>query len=78
MAMRVQRRGDEYCVVIPREELEALQLSDGAEVEVRAVNGHGNGQGSGVEIRYVTVDEALQSYRETLPQHREAYIELAK
>jgi antitoxin component of MazEF toxin-antitoxin module len=74
MVMRVQRRGDEYCVVFSREVLEALHLSDGAEVEVRPVNG----EALPSAIRYVTTDEALEAYRETLPQHREAYLELAK
>jgi len=76
MALRIQRIGDEYCVVIPPQALEALQLSEGSEVELRPVVTEGNG-GSGT-IRYVTVDEALEAYRETLPQHREAYLELAK
>jgi len=76
MALRVQRRGDEYCVVIPQQTLVALRLSEGAEVEVRPVATEGNGQPG--TIRYVSVDEALEAYRETLPQHREAYLELAK
>jgi antitoxin component of MazEF toxin-antitoxin module len=77
MVMRVQRRGDEYCVVFSREVLEALRLTDGAEVEVRPVATGTNGAQPDA-IRYVSVEEALESYRETLPQHREAYRELAK
>ncbi len=73
--MRVQRRGDEYCVVIPQQALEALRLSEGAEVELRPVETEPSQPGA---IRYLSVEEALESYRETLPQHREAYIELAK
>ena len=73
--MRVQRRGDEYCVVLSREE---LQLSDGAEVEARAVNGGRNGDKPAAEHRYATVEECLEAFRRTEPQHREAYLELAK
>jgi antitoxin component of MazEF toxin-antitoxin module len=69
MAMRVERRGDEFCVVISREALETLHLAEGAEVEVRPV---------GVAESDISVDEALDAYRKTLPQHREAYRELAK
>jgi antitoxin component of MazEF toxin-antitoxin module len=72
MTMRVERRGDEYCVVLSREALEALRLAEGAEVEVRPVGAQESG------IRYISTEEALQAYRKTLPQHREAYRELAK
>jgi antitoxin component of MazEF toxin-antitoxin module len=72
MVMRVQRRGDEYCVVIPQQALEALRLSEGAEVEVRPV------ETATARVEYVTVEEALESYRRTEPQHRKAYLELAK
>jgi len=75
MVMRVERRGDEYCVVIPQQALEALRLSEGAEVELRPV---GMEPSQPSAIRYLSVEEALESYRETLPQHRDAYIELAK
>jgi antitoxin component of MazEF toxin-antitoxin module len=72
MAMRVERRGDEYCVVLSREALQALRLAEGAEVEVRPVGAQEN------DIRYISTEEALEAYRKTLPQHREAYRELAK
>jgi antitoxin component of MazEF toxin-antitoxin module len=77
MAMRVQRRGDEYCVVPSREELEALHLSDGAEVEVRPVNGGGKGN-KPAEHRYATVEEALEAYRRTEHLHGNTYRELAR
>jgi antitoxin component of MazEF toxin-antitoxin module len=72
MAMRVERRGDEYCVVLSREALEALRLAEGAEVEVHPVGAQES------DIRYISTEEALEAYRKTLPQHREAYRELAK
>ncbi len=70
--MRVERRGDEYCVVISREALAALRLAEGTEVEVRPVSAEESG------IRYISTEEALEAYRKTLPQHLEAYRELAK
>jgi antitoxin component of MazEF toxin-antitoxin module len=72
MAMRVQRMGDQYCVVLSAEVLERLRLAEGAEVEVRPA---GAQEG---DIRYISTEEALEAYRKTLPQHREAYRELAK
>ena len=72
MAIRVERRGDEYCVVLSAEALEALRLTEGTEVEVRPAGAQENG------IRYISTEEALEAYRKTLPQHREAYRELAK
>jgi antitoxin component of MazEF toxin-antitoxin module len=72
MTMRVQRLGDQYCVVLTAEALEALQLAEGAEVEVRPVSEPEGG------IRYISTEEALEAYRKTLPQHLEAYRELAK
>jgi antitoxin component of MazEF toxin-antitoxin module len=70
--LRVERRGDKYCVVLPAEALEGLRLAEGAEVEVRPVSVQGDG------IRYISTEEALAAYRKTLPQHLEAYRELAK
>jgi hypothetical protein len=71
MVMRVERRGEEYVIPVPRETVEELHLfSVGAEVRVLPVETN--------SIRYITVDEALAAYRRTEPQHREAYRELAK
>ena len=75
MVMRVQRVGEEYRIVLSPEALEALHLTDGAEVEIRRV---GPEQAQPATIRYLSVEEALDAYRETLPQHREAYRALAK
>lgn len=72
--MRVERRGDVYCVVFSREALAALGLAEGDAVEVRAVSPAGNE----VEIRYATVEECLEAFRRTEPLHRETYRELAK
>jgi antitoxin component of MazEF toxin-antitoxin module len=72
MAMRVQRMGDQYHVVLSAEALERLGLAEGAEVEVHAAGTQES------DIRYISTEEALEAYRKTLPQHREAYRELAK
>jgi antitoxin component of MazEF toxin-antitoxin module len=72
MAMRVRRMGDEFCVVISRQALEELRLSEGAEVEVRAV------ESTPASAEYVTVEEALESYHRTEPLHSNTYRELAK
>ena len=72
MVMRVQLIGDEYRVVLSPEAVEALHLSDGAEVEIRRV------EPEQPRMHYVTVQEALDSYDRTEPQHRNTYQELAK
>ncbi len=72
MVLRVQRIGEKLCVVLSPEAIEALHLSDGAEVEVSRVEPEQN------RVRYVTVQEALDSYNRTEPQHRNTYQELAK
>jgi len=78
MVMRVQRRGDEYCVVFSREVLEALRLTDGAEVEVRPVATAANGAQPATEHRYATVEEGLEAFRRTEHLHANTYRELAK
>ncbi len=75
MVLRVQQIGDEYCVMLPREALEALHLSDGAEVEVRAVT---KVEAPAVEHRYATLEEGLEAFRKTEHLHENTYRELAK
>ena len=78
MVMRVQRVDGEYRVVLSAEAMESLRLSEGAEVEVRPVANGASVPYQPGAIRYLSVEETLEAYRETLPQHREAYRELAK
>ena len=72
MVVRVQRVGEEYRIVLSPEAIEALHLSDGAEVEIRRV------EQEQLRVQYVTVQEALESYGRTESQHRNTYQELAK
>lgn len=74
MVMRVERRGDEYCVVISQQALEALRLSEGAAVEMHPVAE----PEKPLAIRYVSVEEAMESYYRTEPLHENTYRELAK
>jgi hypothetical protein len=75
MVMRVQHVDGEYRVVLSEEAMAALHLTEGAEVELRPIESGPNGSGS---ILYMSTNEALQGFRETLPQHIAAYRELAK
>ena len=69
--MRVQLVAGEYKVVLPAEAMEELRLKDGDAVKVvRAAET--------TESRQVDVAEAMKSYFETEPLHRESYRELAK
>ena len=72
--MRVQRMGDQYCVVLSAEELAGLNLAEGAEVEVRPVGTGATEAG----YRYASVEESLEAFRKTEPLHRETYKALAK
>jgi antitoxin component of MazEF toxin-antitoxin module len=78
MVMRVERRGDEYCVVLSQEMLEALHLTDGAEVELRPVGVAADATDSGEKHRYATVEEGMEAFRRTEHLHSNTYRELAK
>jgi antitoxin component of RelBE/YafQ-DinJ toxin-antitoxin module len=73
MVLHVQHVEGEYRVVLTPEAIAALNLTDGAPVEVLPVK-----VAEPTERRYATNAEVLQAFRETLPQHEEAYRELAK
>jgi len=62
-------------VAVPAEIAEAWKLSEGSVVELTPLSEAADAERT---IRYATVDEALAAFRETLPQHEEAYRELAK
>ena len=73
MRLRVQRIGEQYCVVLSAEVMAALRLTEGAEIELCQVPASQENR-----INYISVDEALKSYHDTLPQHENTYRELAK
>ncbi len=72
MVMRVQHVDGEYRVVLSAEAMEALHLTDGAEVEVKPV------AVAPAQHRYATVEEGIASYLRTEPLHMNTYRELAK
>lgn len=71
MVARVQKTQTGYVVPLTAEMVATLQLSDGSEVELQAV-------ASATNTRYATVEEVLDAYRLTLPEHANTYRELAK
>lgn len=75
MVLRLERRGNEYVIPVPAEALAELHLMEGAAVDVRATDDTAQQESM---IRPLSVQETLQTYRDTLPQHIEAYRELAK
>ena len=72
MVLRVQVVDGEYRVVLPPEAVEALKLTEGLEVKVVPVR-----IGSD-KPRYISKEEAEESYLRTEPLHHETYTELAK
>jgi antitoxin component of MazEF toxin-antitoxin module len=75
MVLRVERRGDEYFIPVPQQAMAELHLQEGAAVDVRATDAPAAQE---PVIQSLSVEETLQTYRDTLPQHIEAYRELAK
>lgn len=75
MVAHVQKTSKGYVVAVPAEIAEAWNLSEGSVVELSPIT-----QPPAEErtIHYASVEEALAAFRETLPQHEEAYRELAK
>jgi hypothetical protein len=72
MVMRVQHVEGEYRVVLTPEAMEALNLTDGASVEIVPV------AAAQPEHRYMTVEEMLDAYQRTEHLHLDTYRELAK
>jgi hypothetical protein len=71
MLAKVQRTEQGLVIPVTAEMAQSLALAEGAEVDILPVTAaHGN--------RHATVQEALTAFDRTLPQHENAYRELAK
>lgn len=75
MVARLERVQNGYAVILPAETVEALHLAEGSIVEVLPVAAAREPHG---QVRYMTTEEALRAFEETLPQHEATYRELAK
>ncbi len=73
MILRVQLVDGEYRVVLPMDVVHKMHLCEGSAVEIESVE-----QAHDAQHRYMTVEEGMKAYRETLPKHEAAYRELAK
>jgi bifunctional DNA-binding transcriptional regulator/antitoxin component of YhaV-PrlF toxin-antitoxin module len=73
MILRVQLVEGEFRIVLPMEVVRKLELREGSVVEIESVE-----QTYRAQQRYITREEAMESYRRTLPQHEAAYRELAR
>lgn len=81
MVLRIQRIGDGLGVMLPAEALEAMQLGEGAAVEVMAPEVQvlpAPGQIARDELQYADDEEVLGAFFATEPDHRDSYRELAK
>ena len=72
--MRVQQVDGEFRVVLSAEAMAALQLREGAAVEVQPVEPANDAP----PHRYISLEEGLASFERTEPLHRNTYMELAK
>jgi antitoxin component of MazEF toxin-antitoxin module len=76
MVALVQKTTNGFVVRVPDEVASDWQLKDGSVVELNLPR---PAPAAAEEaIRYASVEEALQAFRDTLPQHEAAYRELAK
>jgi antitoxin component of MazEF toxin-antitoxin module len=71
MVMRVERVGGRLVIPVPPE---ALELSEGATVEVRLIDS----ETTRPEHRHASVEEGLDAFRRTEHLHKKTYQELAK
>jgi hypothetical protein len=76
MVARLERVQNGFAVMLTTEMVEALHLTEGAEVEVLPISAPAND--SRGQVRYATTEETLRAFHDTLPQHEAAYRELAK
>jgi antitoxin component of MazEF toxin-antitoxin module len=76
MFARVQKTTNGYVVEVPSHVAEDWQLVDGSTVELSRIIAPR--EQDVLTIRYATVEEALDAFRTTLPEHEDAYRELAK
>jgi antitoxin component of MazEF toxin-antitoxin module len=75
MVAHVEKTANGFMISVPTNVAEAWNLSDGSAVELTQICRPVADERT---IRYATVEEALAAFRDTLPQHEEAYRELAK
>jgi antitoxin component of MazEF toxin-antitoxin module len=75
MVLRIQRIGDGLGVMLPAEAVVQLGLSEGATLKLGAEE---NGEAALLKSKYVTAEEAVESYFRTEPFHQNTYRELAK
>lgn len=70
MVAKVQRAEQGLIIPVTAEMAQSLALAEGAEVDILPVN-------TASANRHATVQEALSAFDRTLPQHENAYRELA-
>ena len=76
MVARLEKTQHGFAIPLTAEMVETLQLAEGSAVEVSPVSAPA--EGPRPQVRYASVEEVMQAYRDTLPQHEAAYRELAK
>jgi hypothetical protein len=76
MVARLEKTQNGFTIPLTTEMVEALQLAEGSVVEVLPVTVPA--EEPRPQIQYASVEEVMQAYRDTLPQHEAAYRELAK
>lgn len=73
MELKVRKIGNGYGVLLPKQLLEEMQVTEGSILNVAKVEGV-------FQIHPYDPDfaEALKAFRDTIPEHRNSYRELAK
>ncbi len=73
MTFQIQHTEGEYKVVLTAQQMEALHLTEGAEVDIVP-----HTDGKSPEHRYLSIEEGTAIYREIEPVYRETFLTLAK
>ena len=73
MKTKVRRIGSGYGVLLPKQVIDRLRVSEGSELTLRET-------GSGIELSPYDAEfsEQVEAFRRTEPRHRNSYRELAK
>ena len=74
MVVHLQKLGGQYTAIIPPQMVEEFGLTEGSALEVSPATDGPLAR----SIRYMSVEEALQAFENSLPRHEAAYRELAK
>jgi antitoxin component of MazEF toxin-antitoxin module len=73
MVVTLRKSGDTFSFTLPPKAVEDLSLVDGSAIDVQRVD-----EACRSDVRFASVEQALEAYEQTRMENDEAYRELAK